>query len=377
MFAAAGNCPTGDHPCLASGDLSNPLSAAGMSDRALLLTTSRGLGGGIERYVDTLEWAFVQQGVEYRRVDLQGAGAVAQARLVIDARRHLQEISPARLIVAHRSLLPASRLLAREGTIRGASVLCYGRDVWGARGMIRHNLESHLMRNHRVRVVAISSFTAGALAGQCHATILRPALSRGWFDMLVKASANTSSDRMGTHLVTAFRLSDWRDKGLPELLTAIASLDRKDIKITVCGSGEPTSEIRRLVRQYPFCALLPGCTDRELADQFAQADLFVLATRTRGGRACSGEGFGLVLLEAQVAGTPVIGPSYGGSHDAYLDGVTGYSPSDESAGELAKVLDYALRDPGRLADMSKRAAEWARECFAPERYASQVVARLL
>ncbi len=348
-----------------------------MSDRALLLTPSRGLGGGIERYVDTLEWAFVQQGVEYRRVDLQGAGAVAQARLVVDARLHLQEISPARLIVAHRSLLPASCLLAREGAIRGASVLCYGHDVWGARGVIRRNLESHLMRNPRVRVVAISSFTAGALAGQCHATILRPGLSRGWFDMLVKASANTSSGRIGTHLVTAFRLTHWRDKGLPELLAAVASLNRKDIKITVCGSGEPTSELRRLVSQYPFCKLLSGCADRELADQFAQADLFVLTTRTRGGRVSSGEGFGLVLLEAQVAGTPVIGPAYGGSHDAYLDGVTGYSPIDESVGELAKVLDYALRDPSRLAEMSKRAADWARECFAPERYASQVVARLL
>jgi phosphatidyl-myo-inositol dimannoside synthase len=233
------------------------------------------------------------------------------------------------------------------------------------------------MRNHRVRVVAISSFTAGALAGQCRATILPPALSRGWFDTLVEASVNTSPARVGIHLVTAFRLSAWRDKGLPELLAAIACLDRKDIRITVCGSGEPTSEIRRLVGKYSFCTLLSGCTDRELADQFAQADLFVLATRTRGGRASSGEGFGLVLLEAQVAGTPVIAPSYGGSHDAYLDGLTGYSPNDESAGELAKVLDYALRDPDRLADMSKRAADWARECFAPERYASQVVTRLL
>jgi phosphatidyl-myo-inositol dimannoside synthase len=348
-----------------------------MSDGALLLAPSRGLGGGIERYVDTLEWAFVHQGVKYRRVDLQGAGAVAQARLVIDARQHLREISSARLIVAHRSLLPASRLLAREGTIKGTSVLCYGHDVWGTRSIIRRKLESHLMRNPRVRVVAISSFTAGALAVQCHATILRPALSRGWFDMLVKASANTSSDRAGVHLLTAFRLTHWRDKGLPELLAAIGSLNRRDVKITVCGSGEPTSELRRLIGQYPFCTLLPGCTDRELADQFAQADLFVLATRTRGGRSSSGEGFGLVLLEAQVTGTPVIGPAYGGSHDAYLNGVTGYAPSDESVGELAKVLDYAIRDPNRLAEMSKRAADWARECFAPDRYASQVVARLL
>jgi hypothetical protein len=29
-----------------------------MSDRVLLLSPSRGLGGGSERYVQTLEWAY-------------------------------------------------------------------------------------------------------------------------------------------------------------------------------------------------------------------------------------------------------------------------------------------------------------------------------
>jgi hypothetical protein len=41
------------------------------------------------------------------------------------------------------------------------------------------------------------------------------------------------------------------------------------------------------------------------------------------------------------------------------------------------VLDELLRDPGRLERMGKRAAEWARESFAPERYASRAVGRLL
>ena len=48
-----------------------------MSDRVLLLTPSRGLGGGIERYVETLEWAFAREGVDYSRVDLSNPGAPA------------------------------------------------------------------------------------------------------------------------------------------------------------------------------------------------------------------------------------------------------------------------------------------------------------
>jgi hypothetical protein len=39
-----------------------------------------------------------------------------------------------------------------------------------------------------------------------------------------------------------------------------------------------------------------------------------------------------VLIEAQVAGTPVIVPAYGGSSSAYVEGMTGAAPTDESRG---------------------------------------------
>lgn len=346
-------------------------------DRVLLLAPSRGLGGGIERFVETLEWAFTEQGVEYRRVDLQHAGASAHARMAAEARDQMRAFPPTRLIVAHRSLLPVAWILARRGPRCGISVLCYGNDVWATRRWIRRRIENRLMRGVDVRVVAISGFTAGALFRNCQATLLRPGLCREWFDTLVKASADAPARGADAHLVTAFRLEEWRGKGLPELLTAIASLGRKDVRVTVCGSGEPSPELERLVHQYPFCTLRPGCTDQQLADQLAQADLFVLATRTRVGRSSSGEGFGLVLLEAQIAGTPVIAPAYGGSHDAYLDRITGFTPIDESAEEMAEILEQMLSNPDRLAAMGGRAAQWARECFDPDNYASQAVARLL
>ncbi|MGP0028090.1 MAG: glycosyltransferase family 4 protein [Streptosporangiaceae bacterium] len=353
--------------------------APGVTDRALLLTPSRGLGGGIERYVETLEWAFTERGIEYRRVDLQQPGPTGHARIVVEARRQMRALgAPARLVVAHRSLLPAAWLLARGGAAAGISILCHGNDVWGdGRGRGRRSVEDRLMRVPGVRVVAVSSFTAGALARHCQATVLRPGLSREWFDLLVKASAGIPVQDGETHLVTTFRLGQWRGKGLPELLAAVTALDRDDIRVTVCGSGRPPPALELLLHQHPCCTLRPGCTDRELADLLASADLFVLATRTRGGHDTSGEGFGLVLLEAQVAGTPVVAPAYGGSHEAYLDRVTGFAPTDESAGQLEKVLREVLGDPDRLAAMGRRAADWARECFAPEEYASAAVERLL
>jgi phosphatidylinositol alpha-1,6-mannosyltransferase len=352
-----------------------------VNGRALLLTPSRGLGGGIERYAETLESAFAAEGVEYRRIDLRQSDhhsrLSAHARMLARSREQLQAHSPpSRVVVTHRALLPAASLLARDRRVSGITVVCHGNEVWGARPGTRRSVENYLMRRPGVRVVAVGSFTAGALSSQCTATVLPPGLSLDWFRTLVAASACAPQRNPGIHLVTAFRLAQWRDKGLPELLEAIAALGRPDVRVTVCGSGEPPPELQRLARER-HCTLRSGLTDEDLAHEFASADLFVLATRTRRGRHASGEGFGLVLLEAQVAGTPVVGPAYGGSHDAYIDRVTGVAPTDETADALAKVLDELMKDPCRLQQMGKRAAEWGRESFAPERYAPLAVARLL
>jgi phosphatidylinositol alpha-1,6-mannosyltransferase len=349
-----------------------------MIGRVLLLTPSCGRGGGIERYVETLEWAFAAQGIACVRVNLSRAGARAHVGMLAGGRDLLRTSSePTRLVVAHLALMPVATLLAREPTVCGISVLCHGSETWNARLRPRKSVERNLMRRPGVRVVAVSSFTAGALVGDCLATILPPALSQEWFETLVAAAA-TARDRLpGTQLATAFRLENWQEKGLPQLIEAIAALDRRDVHLTICGSGNPPPKLVEFVAKYSWCTLKAGLTDHEFAHHLAVADVFVLATRTRAGRGASGEGFGLVLLEAQVAGTPVIVPAHGGSSDAYVERVTGVAPADETTGALTGALGDILEDPVRLAWMSKRAAEWARESFSPQRYAQLVGRRLL
>jgi phosphatidylinositol alpha-1,6-mannosyltransferase len=346
--------------------------------QALLLAPLPGLGGGIERYVQTIEWAFASEGVGYRRIDLHGSGPAAHARMLAQSRQQLRtgEVS-ARLVVAHRALLPMASLIASKPPGCGISLVCHGMEVWGARLQARRLLENYLMRRDAVRVVAVSSFTAGVLSYDCPATILPPGLSQDWFDTLLDASAAVQRSDNGIHLVTAFRLADWREKGLPELLQAVAKLRMPEVRVTVCGRGEPPAELRRLVQEHRCCSLRSGLPDKEMANELAAADLCVLATRTRCGRNPYGEGFGLVLIEAQVAGTPVVAPAHGGSHDAFIDGVTGVAPADESATSLARILDQLLRDPPRLAQMGKYAAEWSRESFSPALYAPLAVAKLL
>ncbi len=353
-----------------------------MTGQVLLLAPSHGQGGGIERYVETVEWAFAAQGIGYARLDLTRPGLAGHRELLTAAARRLAGLPPrVRLVLAHRALLPVAALLARRPVVGGISVICHGSDVWGARLRPRWHAESLLLRRPGVRVVAVSSYTAGALANRCRATVLPPGLSGGWFAELAGAAGRPRAAHRaagpGLQLVTAFRLADWRDKGLPELVTAIAALGRGDIRLTVCGSGEPPAGLLQLIRRHPWCSVRAGLADRDLAGQLAAADLFVLATRTRAGRRPCGEGFGLVLLEAQLAGTPVVAPAHGGAADAYLEGITGTAPVDETPAALAGVLEGLLKDPARLSQMGSWAAAWARERFAPDRYAALAVDRLL
>jgi glycosyltransferase involved in cell wall biosynthesis len=158
---------------------------------------------------------------------------------------------------------------------------------------------------------------------------------------------------------------------------AVTALGRLDVCLTICGSGNPPADLLRLVSEHSWCTLRPGLSDDDFARELAAADLFVLATQTRSGRGAVGEGFGLVLLEAQVAGTPVIAPAYGGSHESYIEGVTGVAPVDESAEALTRTLHGLLKDPVRLAWMGGRAVQWTRQAFAPDCYAQLVVRALL
>jgi phosphatidyl-myo-inositol dimannoside synthase len=349
-----------------------------MTGRVVLLSPSRGLGGGIERYVETLEWAFAAEGVEYQRLDLSGSGARAHLRLLVRGRAALRADSePVRLVVAHSALLPVAALLARDVGVRGVSVVCHGSEIWSSQWLPRRRLERRLMRDPGVRVVAVSNFTAGVLMRTCSATVLPPALSQEWFETLATAGAGRSARGPGIRLATAFRLGDWQTKGLPQLLEAVTALGRPDVSLTICGSGDPPGGLLHLVSEYPWCTLRAGLSDDGLARELATADLFVLATQTRSGRRAVGEGFGLVLLEAQAAGTPVIAPAYGGSREAFVEGLTGVAPSDESAEALAGTLNDLLKDPARLAWMGKHAAQWSRQAFAPERYAQLAVSRLL
>jgi D-inositol-3-phosphate glycosyltransferase len=91
----------------------------------------------------------------------------------------------------------------------------------------------------------------------------------------------------------------------------------------------------------------PPCPQPELADWYRAADVTVVPSHS--------ESFGLVAVESQACGTPVVAAAVGGLHTAVRDGESGILVDGHDPCEYARVLLGLLRAPQRLRRMSRAA----------------------
>jgi D-inositol-3-phosphate glycosyltransferase len=93
--------------------------------------------------------------------------------------------------------------------------------------------------------------------------------------------------------------------------------------------------------------LEPPCPQRELADWYRAATLVLVPSHS--------ESFGLVALEAQACGTPVVAAAVGGLRTSVRDGFSGVLVDGHDPVSYARVLDELLAAPQRLAELSRGA----------------------
>jgi len=95
----------------------------------------------------------------------------------------------------------------------------------------------------------------------------------------------------------------------------------------------------------------PPCPQAELADWYRAATLVLTPSHS--------ESFGLVALEAQACGTPVIAASVGGLRTAIQDGYSGILVDGHDPAAWARVIRQLLAAPRRLATLSEGARRHA------------------
>ena len=134
---------------------------------------------------------------------------------------------------------------------------------------------------------------------------------------------------------------------------------RGELMVAVVGGPSGTGlerpeELQRLVHELDLGGVVqfsPPAARAELADWYRAADLVVVPSYS--------ESFGLVAVEAQACGTPVVAARVGGLVTAVRDGETGLLVDSHDPREWARVLGRLLDDDPRRRRMQAAAVRHA------------------
>lgn len=153
-------------------------------------------------------------------------------------------------------------------------------------------------------------------------------------------------------------------KGARHLVDAAAALRERvpGLRLVFIGDGPCRDELAAQARRLDVDAHFLGAQPQdEVRRQLMSARALCLPSVT----AANGdaEGMGMVLLEAQCAGVPVVTSAKGGSEEAIIDGVTGFAFGEGDVPQLAQWLELLLRDGPRADAMSHEAAQFVRRQF--------------
>jgi phosphatidylinositol alpha-1,6-mannosyltransferase len=163
-------------------------------------------------------------------------------------------------------------------------------------------------------------------------------------------------------------------KGFDVLIDAVAGLDPV-VQLAVGGTGR---EARRLARRAAERGITDRCTflgrvpEADLADLYGCADVFAMLCRERWG-GLEAEGYGIVFVEAAACGVPSIAGRSGGSHEAVVDGETGFVVDPHDSGGVRAALDRLLGDDA----LRERLGAAARKRAVEELACDRQVERLL
>jgi len=139
-----------------------------------------------------------------------------------------------------------------------------------------------------------------------------------------------------------------------------------DAHLAILGGGPLEAETRALVAELDLegAVTLPGRTD--IRDWLERADVFVHTSRW--------EGFGIVLLEAMLAGLPVVATRVSAVPEVVADGETGVLVEAGDVDGLAAALQELLSDRERARALGEAGRRRAREEFSVARMAERTQA---
>lgn len=137
-----------------------------------------------------------------------------------------------------------------------------------------------------------------------------------------------------------------RYKGHERVIAALPQLP-DDVVYVVLGDGDDRARLGALADRAglaPRVKFMGAQPDAVKLAAYRMADLFVMPS--------TGEGFGIVFLEAMACGTPALGLAVAGARDALADGELGAAVAEDA---VAAALDHTLAARGPKGEALARA----------------------
>ena len=158
-------------------------------------------------------------------------------------------------------------------------------------------------------------------------------------------------------------------KGADTLIAALPRVVKtmSDASLVLVGDGNDRPRLEQLARDLQVADrihFLNGLTSEQLSACYANCNVFALPS--------SGEGFGMVFLEAMAYGKPVIGGAHGGIPDIVEHGKTGLLVPHGDVKRLAQAIEFVFGNAARAEEMGARGRERVAGEFSFDRFQSRL-----
>jgi phosphatidylinositol alpha-1,6-mannosyltransferase len=160
-----------------------------------------------------------------------------------------------------------------------------------------------------------------------------------------------------------------RYKGVDDLIRAIAQLlpEFPGLYLAAVGDGDDLSRLQKIASDLGVSESVRFFTNlsrEQIAACYARSEIFTLPS--------TGEGFGLVFLEAMAFGKPLIGAACGGSTDVVQEQVNGLLVPPHDLKGLIEALSRLLENSTLRMELGRGGAEIVRQQYAFEFFQGQL-----
>jgi phosphatidylinositol alpha-1,6-mannosyltransferase len=244
----------------------------------------------------------------------------------------------------HLNAVPLAAMIAAPLRAR-LWVQVHGIEAWQPRGKVyrralnRADLVTSVSRHTRHKLLQWADVPAHRV--RVLPNTLAPASGRPQTADVRVGARNAGDDRI---ILTVGRLSaSERYKGHDRIIAAMPAILARvpDAIYRIVGSGDDEPRLRQLAERTGVADRVDFAgqvSDHDLPHHFASASAFAMPS--------TGEGFGIVFLEAAAAGLPVIAGNRDGSADALADGRIGRLVDPSSQEEIIDAVLEALQARG-------------------------------